>query len=887
MLPLSGCGRAQPAPYSIENGLYLQSFPARPLSGVFSTFQTGAAYSDALRLNSDSVMVYIVNMAQLESRFSGWKQQSDSYRIDMMIAVNRDNAEWIPRDPEKHSASIQKRKDGSLWSHPGGVNCYYMVPTKEWTEYVLELVTAAVRGYSPGTIVLEEPEMWHDSGYSDGFKAEWKDYYGTDWVDPASSPEAGYMSMRLKTYLFERIITAVAARVKELSPDTKVYIATHSTVNYNAWGITAGLNSYLALGVLDGVIGQTWSDTAYSAVPYRGKSLRDAFLSGYIEYASYMDSVGDTDFFALSDPLADNAKFTESLCRVLYRQTLTASLMQPGIARFQLFPWPERSFLGVSGEYKTVQCSVFSALDRVAGRECSISAGTPGIYVGLSDSLSWQQKGDKWSCDSNYSLYGMTLPLVARGIPVGMKSLEHISSPADLDGVKLLILSYDCLKPPSAEVNAAIADWVRAGGSLLYLGGHDAYESISGQWWSDAGTTPLEDLIARLGLDITVTAPTGLDCRLTDEKGAELENTFANDQLYGGFYAGFSGGTPLLYAGDEALAVEAGAGKGSVILCGLPSAYYAATSASSELFVALAKRAVASAGLQWIEAPLMTARRGEIVAAHALEEGCAVPGRYIDIFDPHLPIVSDPPVQKDDSVLLCDISGLADDRPRLAFTGGEIISLSEERDATVFSLRGPDDTLLSSRVTAPKGKYPRSVSASSGEVWCAWDNETFSLFVQSRHGAEVRIEWCGDFRESEPYPLLNELTVPTNSSGADAEYIASNTAFANSELRFCDGDGQLVYRFELTGKRNFTASFRICQNYILEYSADGVNFTVLADYSLINPEHLTTGGNDVTVTADPAALGVAGELWVRLRNTDTTKGWGGSIRSFTLRWGEQ
>ena len=62
---------------------------------------------------------------------------------------------------------------------------------------------------------------------------------------------------------------------------------------------------------------------------------------------------------------------------------------------------------------------------------------------------------------------------------------------------------------------------------------------------------------------------------------------------------------------------------------------------------------------------------------------------------------------------------------------------------------------------------------------------------------------------------------------------------------------------------------------------------MLADYSLINPEHLTTGGNDVTVTADPAALGVAGELWVRLRNTDTTKGWGGSIRSFTLRWGEQ
>ena len=57
--------------------------------------------------------------------------------------------------------------------------------------------------------------------------------------------------------------------------------------------------------------------------------------------------------------MADNAGFSEELCRMLYRQTVTASLMVPEIQRFQLFPWPNRSFVGVAGDYKTLQLQVF------------------------------------------------------------------------------------------------------------------------------------------------------------------------------------------------------------------------------------------------------------------------------------------------------------------------------------------------------------------------------------------------------------------------------------------------------------------------------------------------------------------------------------------------
>ena len=130
----------------------------------------------------------------------------------------------------------------------GAKGSYYMVPTKEFIEYTWDIVKRAIVMFRPVTIAFEEPEMWNQSGYSDGFKAEWKEYFKEDWQDPQSSPEAMLKSMELKTWLFERIIGVMYERIEKLAPGTKMYIATHSTVNYNAWGITAGLNHYMATG---------------------------------------------------------------------------------------------------------------------------------------------------------------------------------------------------------------------------------------------------------------------------------------------------------------------------------------------------------------------------------------------------------------------------------------------------------------------------------------------------------------------------------------------------------------------------------------------------------------------------------------------------------------
>ena len=859
-----------------SDGLYTQYFPAYDFSGNFSTFQVAATYNDGMRLNADSVMVYVSNLASMKSAFESWSSASDKYDIDMMMAINRDNNEWVPRNPERFSESIQMNRNGEYITHATTTDTYksyYMVPTLDWTEYVLEVVTRAVTEYHPGTIVFEEPEMWHSSGYSEGFKKEWKAYYGSDWVDPVSSPEATYMSMRLKTYLFERILTAVCERIHSLSPETKVYVATHSTVSYNSWSITAGLNSYLALGVLDGVIGQTWSDTASSASQYRG--VTNAFINGYIEYASYLDSVEDTDFFALSDPMADNAGFTEEYCQKLYRQTLTASLMHPEIDRLQLFPWPDRSFAKVSPNYRTIQCSIFSALDTIPGKAASVTAGTPGIYIGISDSLSWQLN----STARSFAL--LTTPLVLEGIPIKMKSFEHVTTPEDLKDVNLLVLSYDCQKPASDALNTAVAEWVRQGGTLLYIGGHDEYESIGGQWWDKQNTTPLADLVAKLDCGITVKPEVSFE-NITYLDGSSPRSSSGFAPFYAPLSYAFEGGTPVLFGDGHAIAVTAKAGEGNVLLCGIPSLYFAEQNQAS-VYENLVKQAVSLAGLEYVESPVMTVRRGDLVAAHSTKSGYSVKGTFINLFDTNLPVVTDPEIAKEDCLLLYHVSGVSPEVPTIVLSGGEIESLSETSESTVFTLSGPSTTLLSTRIFAPKGLYPQTIE-SDDSVYFAWDNDSSSLVVQSRPNATVTVTWSDEFRATDEYIDMHEVYIATNEKNLDTDYIYESTAAANSSLRFCDLDRYLIYKFDLGGKENFTLTLEIFQNYILECSEDLENWTVLADYRDISSEHITTGGNNVSITVDPVAQGINETLYIRLRNTDVTKGWGGAITGFTMRW---
>lgn len=880
--------------YTLAGGMYIQEYKGMKLEGVMTTFQTGTMFSETFGVNSDSVMVYATDY----EHFADWYEPG-TYVVDMMLAINRATKEYVSK--YKRQDDIQTDRAGNFLEHSAG-GSYYMVPTERWIEYVWDhMIKPVIIACHPQTIALEEPEMWAVSGYSKSFKQEWKAYYGEEWQDPASSPENMLKANLLKTYLFERIIVELSNRIKELSPGTQVYIATHSTVNYSDWGIDAGLNHYVATGALDGVIGQTWSDTHNTAFPFRGTNFTDNFTNAFIEYSSYVDSVEGLNFYALADPMMDNSHFTEEDCQYIYRQSIAALLMQPEINRFQILPWVNRAFANVSNNYRTIQSQIYEMLNSVGGEDVEIEAGTPGITYLISDSLSWMNEGSGWAINTTDGLYGMLASLVRDGIPTKMKSMDQIESAADLEGVTVLLVSFDSNVPLDEKVNIAIAEWVDAGGTLLFISGSNQYWNIDNYFFWEEDGSPLNNLLKHLELDnITVSPLTSGAYFSTDD--SVLKKAFNNKSFstkYLNFTITFEGtDESILTIGDKTVGFDERVGDGHVIAIGLPSAFFSDTSFGPEMMRALTEYALDCTEYSYVSSDLMTVRRGNVVAAHAYNSVQILKGTYINLYSAQLSILKDPTIPKDDSVVLYDVSGFDLSVPRLAFTAGTVQSgsLSETKDALVYTVTSAGNTLVSNRILVPNGTYPKSISITKGKdkldltlLQYDYEEETNSIFFLFDGGMDpitITIEWGTD-KNAIPDMSggLGEVNILTNSSGNDEKYLIKNTAGVNSGVRYCDNDGELIYKFDIHEYDHPVYQIYISQNYIIEVSGDGQNWTMIADYSQGGTvERVTNADNATVVNVDPATYKQIGsDLYIRIRNTTTSGGHGGAVSRIVIR----
>ena len=890
---VSPAGYVKPT-YTLKDGMYVQQYEGFELDGVKTTFQASRIYSDIYNIHTDSVMVY----SSTDVNFTSWYKSGD-YVIDMMIAINRGGKDYLNRDKSNYD-DIQMDASGNYVVHTEDTQ-WYMVPSENWIEYAWEvLLKPVVEKYHPQSIALEEPEMWIRSGYSEAFKREWEDYYNEPWQAPNSSAAANLKANLLKTYLFERILVELSARIKELSPGTQVYIASHSTVNYTAWSINAGLNTYLATGAIDGIIGQTWADTHNSAFAYNGGSVRDNFTNAFIEYCSYVDSVEGTNFYALADPMADGKSYVESDLQYIYRQSIAAQLMQPEINRFQVLPWVSRAYANVSADYRTVESQIFEMLNNIGGQEITMSAGTPGIAYLASDSLSWMNAGSGWALSTANGMYGICAPLVRDGIPVKMKAMEQIYTAKDLEGVNLLVVSFDSSVPLSEEVNIAIADWIKAGGTMLYVAGHNQYWNIDDYFfWAD-DKTPLDNLFRHLGLDVTINTNTpSITAPLSSSDssimqvvdGIRLPTTYAN------YTVSFEGAeNVILRSGTTVLGFTEEVGRGNVVVVGIPSAAYSGFEGGSSMMRALTEYALQYTDYEYVSSTVMVTNRGNYTIAHSFAKDEYLAGTYIDLFDSNLTVLQDPDIPENDSLILYNTESIDLSIPRLGYTSGQVLELTETADQTVIKMTSAANTNLSIRLLAPENCYPASLEAvgENGKSYPIlayyWDNDSDSCLIKidgNPDSVTLTVKWGKqkvDLGISSQV-FIEDVYKTNQNDNEDADFIEpESTAAANHGVRFCDGSLQLIYKFDLLDYDTPLFCFHISQNYILEVSADKKEWTIIADYSQGGTrDRVVNGANAEVFTVDPADYGLTKVMYIRLRNTASTGGFGGAISSFTIR----
>ena len=478
-------------------------FPADPQQALERTcFQTGQAWSGAGNLRSDVSIVYGIDPG-LPKRIGTWRDRG--YRIHVMTGVSWGNYQdylYGRFDGVNHEDSAQTDRQGVKIGHGGDV--YYMCPATNYGKFLCVGVQRALDAGAEA-IHLEEPEFWVRGGYSEGFKREWRSYYGVDWQPPHASVDAQWRASKLKYFLYRRALQQVFDYVQEFNRRSdrhvRCYVPTHSLLNYAHWRIVSPESSLSGLNGCDGYIAQVWTGTSRTPNLYRGQLRERTFETAFLEYGAMQNLVRGTGrrVWYLNDPVEDNPDHDWEDYRVNWESTLVASLFQPDVWRYEVAPWPERIFAGryrrqagshllqgIPPAYATELQVVINALNDLKQSRVEWDCGTSGMGVIVGDSLMFE-RGDPMPSDTHLShIYGLALPLLKRGMPVTPVQLENLGLAGYLDPFRVLFLTYQGMKPLSADVHAPLVDWVKRGGALVVVDDDsDPYNGVR-DWWNSA-----------------------------------------------------------------------------------------------------------------------------------------------------------------------------------------------------------------------------------------------------------------------------------------------------------------------------------------------------------------------------------------------------------------
>jgi hypothetical protein len=663
-------------------------FPPDPAQTLERTsFQTGQNWSPLGNLRADVAMVYGIDKS-LPDRVRSWRDRG--YRVHLMTGVSWGQYQdylYGGFDGKNHVDNAQTDRDGGTISHGGDV--YYMCPAENYGEF---LSLGVERGLEAGVeaVHLEEPEFWARAGYSEGFKREWRSFYHEPWQSPDSSVDAQWRASKLKYFLYRRALQQVFDHIRVFNRRTdkhvRCYVPTHSLINYAHWRIVSPESSLANLDGCDGYIAQVWTGTARTPNDFRGRRRERTFETAFLEYGAMQNLVRATGrtVWYLNDPVEDDPRHDWTDYRNNWESTLTASLLQPDVWRYEVAPWPERVYGGryplnappadrraIPPEYASELQVVSQALNDMKHTDVRWDSGASGIGVLVSDSMMFQREGPAPSDPNMAQFYGLTLPLLKRGMPVTPVALENATLPGFLDGQRVLLLTYQGQKPLSAGAHASLAAWVRKGGALVVVDDDtDPYNRVR-EWWNGDGKT---DRIPRQRLFETLRVK---DADFGDEPAPTLP-----------------------------------AGKGAVMWLRENPARFALDADGDARLAGAVKRAAAKAGLVWKECNYLALRRGPYWIGAGLDESVSAPakilkGRFVNLFDPELKTRSSVALTEGSRVFLLDLDAVKLETPRLLASACKALPARRGGGALEWTVEGVGGT--QAIVLVATAKPPRAI----------------------------------------------------------------------------------------------------------------------------------------------------------------------------------
>jgi hypothetical protein len=696
-----------------------------------TAFQTSSPWMPEIDVRSDIAIVYGVNDRKgmtFEQRVQSWRDHG--YQTNFMTGIAWGDykdyflGKW---DGINHLGVGQVTQKGDTIFH--GKDMPYVVPVKSFIEYMKTAVIKRVIDVGITNIFLEEPEFWARAGYSAPFKEEWQKYYGFPWKPQHESAENTYLSSKLKYQLYYNAIKEVSSYAKAYGKSKgksiKVFIATHSLVNYSSWQIVSPEASLASLPGIDGYIAQVWTGTSREPTYFDGQKKERVFENAFLEYGSMVSMTAPTKrkMFFLTDPIEDWPRDWSDY-KKNYQATFTAKLLYPMVADYEVMPWPERIYthpykVANSNEkvlipqyYSTQMQIMVNALNSMPASTNKVT-GVNGVGVLMSNSLMFQRfpthNGFEDPQFSNF--YGQTLPLLKRGVPVQTVHMENLSYAASLKSIKVLVVSYSNMKPVSPAVHASLAAWVKQGGVLIYCGrDDDPYQSVM-EWWNTKGnkfTAPSQHLFKLLNINAT--------------------------------------------SGKQKFKV----GKGTVYIIRQNPKEFVLEANADTKFIDLVKQGYendAKAGKLVFKNSLYL-ERGPYDVVSVMDENAdnkpyTIKGPVIDLFDPQLPVLAEKTINPDEQALLYNVNRVANKaKPQVLAGAARVYNEKVQGASYSFVAKSPIKTLNSMRVLLPAKPKVIKVTDSNGQEitdaktsWDASSNTLYLGFANNPDGIKVSLSW--------------------------------------------------------------------------------------------------------------------------------------------------
>ncbi|MBD8488250.1 hypothetical protein IFO69_05785 [Echinicola sp. CAU 1574] len=699
-----------------------------------TAFQTSNPWKPVTDVRADVAIVYSVkdhhgkaNMT-FEERVQTWRDKGYTTHFMSGIAWGEYQdyftGEW---DGEWHLDEGQVTQKGDTLWH--GRMVPYIVPSMNFIEYMKEKVIKRVIDAGIDAIYLEEPEFWARAGYSEAFKREWKDYYGFDWRPQHESAENTYLSNKLKYHLYYRAVEECFSFAKEYGKtkgmEVRCYVPTHSLVNYSQWMIVSPEASLASLPSVDGYIAQVWTGTSREPNYFNGQAKERVFETAFLEYGSMESMTAPTGrkVYFLTDPIEDWPRDWADY-KKNYQATFAAQLLYPMVADYEVMPWPDRIYEGlyrtsadsdkkerIPRFYSTQMQVMINTLNDMPLSENKVS-GSHGIGILMSNSLMFQRFPTHQGYDdpqlSNF--YGQALPLLKRGVPVKTVHIENASFPRTWEDVNILTMSYSNMKPMEREAHEHIANWVKKGGVLVYCGrDEDPFQTVQ-DWWNKDGNNfkaPSEDLFQKLGLK----AP---------------------------FEAG-----------------EFNYGQGKVVVIRQDPKEFILEENNDAEFVNTIKKLydedTESGMLEFKNHFSLTRGPYEIISVVNENEDQSpyhVKGKFIDLFDPEIPVLNEKQVQPGEQAFLYNIESVKEPQtPKVLATASRIYDEKVDKNGYSLVAKSPLNTTNVMRILLPEKAKTIAITDATGKVLEAessWDESSktcFLSFENNPDGVYVKLKW--------------------------------------------------------------------------------------------------------------------------------------------------